>query len=328
MPSASAGSPIRVLLTGGGGFVAPYFVRALRAQAKAPCEILATGRKAEDIADIGRLVALDITDARAVNETVAAFRPSVILHLAGVSDLAAAQANPVAAWAINVEGTLNFARAALEHVPQSSFLFAGSCQVYGASAAAGQPLTEDHVLAPISEYGATKAAADLALGALAARGLRTIRFRPFNHIGTGQSDAFAIPSFAAQIARIERKLQLPVIKVGNLEAERDFLDVRDVANAYAQAAMLAETIEPGTILNLASGHPIRMRKILDTLIALSGANISVEIDQARWRPNELPLLVGNADKARAMLCWQPQCRIEDTLRAVLDDQRKRAHPPT
>lgn len=312
---------MRVLLTGGGGFVAPYFVRALRAMTT--CEILATGRRVEDTADIGRLVALDITDAGAVNKTVAAFRPDVILHLAGVSDLAAAEANPGMAWAINVEGTLNFARAALEHAPKSTFLFAGSCQVYGASAGAGDILTEDHLLAPISEYGATKAAADLALGALAARGLRTIRFRPFNHIGTGQSNAFAIPSFAAQIARIERKLQPPVIKVGNLEAERDFLDVQDVVSAYARAAVRAETVAPGTIFNLASGHPIRMRKILDTLIDLSGVEISVEVDQTRWRPNELPLLVGNADRARAMLDWQPTCRIEDTLRAVLDDQRKR-----
>lgn len=312
---------MRVLLTGGGGFVAPYFVRALRAMA--PCEILATGRQSGNATDVGSLFALDIKDAAAVNETVATFLPDVIVHLAGISDLAAAEANPVMAWAINVVGTLNFARAALEYAPRSAFLFAGSCQVYGASAGTGDILTEDHLLAPISEYGATKAAADLALGALAARGLRTIRFRPFNHIGTGQSDAFAIPSFAAQIARIERKLQPPVLKVGNLEAERDFLDVRDVASAYARAAVRAGTIAPGTIFNLASGHPIRMRKILDTLIDLSGVEISVEVDQARWRPNELPLLVGNADRARTMLDWQPTCRIEDTLRAVLDDQRRR-----
>ncbi len=323
MATTAATGPRRVLLTGGGGFVAPYFVEALAAVSTRPCDVLATGREAGFAPGVGQLVALDITDTESVSALVADLRPDAILHLAGISDLAACQADPAAAWRVNVEGTLNFARALHTHSPGSTFIFAGSCQVYGASANLPGLLNEDHLLSPISEYGATKAAADLALGYLAARGLRTIRFRPFNHIGPGQSTAFAIPSFAAQIALIEQKRQAPKISVGNLEAARDFLDVRDVARAYALALVRAESIDPGTVLNVASGNATVMRNILDTLIRLSGIDIEVHVDSARWRPNEIARLAGDSSKASACLDWKPCHRIEETLGAVLDEQRRK-----
>jgi GDP-4-dehydro-6-deoxy-D-mannose reductase len=184
-------------------------------------------------------------------------------------------------------------------------------------------LNEDALLDPVDEYSATKAAADLALGALAETGLKCIRLRPFNHTGAGQSEAFVVPAFATQIARIEAGLEPPVLHVGNLEAQRDFLDVRDVARAYALAAQNVEQLGTGMVLNIASGVPRRVLDILDTLIAKSQSTISVEQNPARRRSNEIPFMVGDASRARKLLRWKPECSFDDTLTTVLNDCRRR-----
>ena len=155
-----------------------------------------------------------------------------MVHLAAIPTIAGAVADPAAAWRVNVMGTLDLARAIHQYAPECTLIFAGSAEAYGATARQGVPLKETDPLQPLNEYAATKAAADLALGALAANGLRVIRFRPFNHTGPGQTDEFVVPAFASQIARIEKGAQPPVMMVGNLDAQRDFLDVRDVVDAY------------------------------------------------------------------------------------------------
>ena len=195
--------------------------------------------------------------------------------------------------------------------------------VYGDTANAGRPLRESDLLAPLDEYSATKAAADLALGALAKAGLKCIRLRPFNHFGPGQSEAFVVPAFAMQIARIEAGLAPPIIRVGNLDAQRDFLDVRDVARAYALTVQNVERLGTGTILNIASGVPRRIVEVLDGLVAKSRVAISIEQDPARQRPNETPNMLGDAGRARDMLQWRPEYSFDDTLTAVLDDCRAR-----
>src|SRR5262249_50548134 len=159
-------------------------------------------------------------------------KPTHIVHLAGVPSISGVRANPAQAWQVNVMGTLDLARALLAHAPDCALIFAGSSESYGASAISGEPLTELHPLQPMNEYAATKSAADLALGALAMSGLKAIRFRPFNHTGPGQTLDFVVPAFAHQIARIEKGLQSPTIQVGNLDVKRDFLDVRDIVDAY------------------------------------------------------------------------------------------------
>src|SRR4029079_10104575 len=142
------------------------------------------------------------------------------------------------------------------------------------------------------EYSASKAAADLALGPLIRLGLKCIRLRPFNHTGPGQSEAFVVPAFAMQIAKIEAHLAPPIMRVGNLDAQRDFLDVRDVANAYALVMKNLENLESGTLLNIASGIPRRISDVLASLLAKSQVEISVQQDPTRRRPADLPILVG------------------------------------
>ena len=133
-----------------------------------------------------------------------------------------------------------------------------------------------------------------------------------------------VPAFAMQIARIEARLAPPIIRVGNLDAQRDFLDVRDVANAYALVIKNLEGLKSGTVLNIASGIPHRISDILASLVARSRVGISVEQDPVRQRPGDLPILVGDAGRARKLLHWKPEYSLEDTLTALLNDCRERA----
>jgi GDP-4-dehydro-6-deoxy-D-mannose reductase len=222
------------------------------------------------------------------------------------------------AWRVHVRGVLNIADAILSKAPDCWFLHVGSGLVYGESAKSGLPLSEDALLAPIDEYSVTKAAADLALGAQVRRGLKCLRLRPFNHTGPGQTDAFVVPAFAKQIARIEAGLTPPIIRVGNLDAERDFLDVRDVVTSYALAVKQSSVLQSGTILNIASGLPRRISDILEILLSLSTIKIGVEPDAARIRPSDLPRVIGDARRAHDLIGWSPERQFESTLSEILD----------
>jgi nucleoside-diphosphate-sugar epimerase len=261
----------------------------------------------------------DVTDAVAVSEAVATLRPDLCLHLAAIAAIPVARAEPDRAWSVNLHGTLNLARAVREHVPDTPFLFASSADAYGASFRSGRALDEDAPLAPMNTYGATKAAADLALAAMAAEGLHAIRLRPFNHAGPGQTPDFAIPAFARQIALIRAGRQEPVLRTGNLDACRDFLDVRDVCGAYALCLAQATRVPPGTILNIASGTARRIGDVLQGLLAVSGVSVAIENDAGRARPSDIPHATGNAARLRALLGWEPAIPWEHTLRDVLDD---------
>lgn len=295
----------RILVTGAAGFVGGHLVPALR-DAFPGAAVLTDP--------------FDVTDAGAVDSALAV-RPDAVVHLAAVAAPMDARRDPDRAWRVNLHGTLTLARAVLTHAPGAVLLFAGSADAYGASFRPGTPLDETAALAPQNTYGATKAAADLALGAMAADGLRVVRARPFNHTGAGQSASFVVPAFARQVARIAAGLQAPVLDVGALAPERDFLDVRDVCAAYARC--LATGIAPGSIVNIASGQARRVGDVLDALLALAGVAAEVRTDAARLRPGDIARAVGDAGAARRLLGWAPAITWERTLRDVLDDWRAR-----
>ena len=226
-------------------------------------------------------------DATAIAATVEAASPDVCIHLAAVSTVAAAARNEDQAWQVNLHGTLHLARAILRHAPNCVMLFVSSSDAYGSAFRAGTRVTEDTALAPMNVYGASKAAADLALGSMATQGLRVVRLRAFNHTGPGQSAEFAVPAFARQIARIAAGLQPPSLQVGNLDTWRDFLDVRDVCRGYVACIARRDTLAPGTILNLASGQARRIGDVLRELLVMAGVEIEVQvrpITGARERP--------------------------------------------
>jgi GDP-4-dehydro-6-deoxy-D-mannose reductase len=305
--------------------VGRHLIAALRDQA-GDAVVRATALRSADAMASGSFDPLDVRDEAAVAAAIAEFKPSHVVHLAGLSTLAAAAADVRATWQVHLFGALNVAQAILHEVPECTLLLVGSGEVYGASAVSGRPLDESAVLAPLSDYAASKAAADLAIGAMVRKGLRAVRLRPFNHTGPGQSDRFVVPSFARQIAAIEAGTSAPIIKVGNLDAERDFLDVRDVVRAYIAAIERSDLLRSGTILNLASGIPVKIGELLDRLLALSSTRITIEQDPARMRPNDIPRYIGDASRARELLDWMPRFRLEETLQAVLMSARYTARP--
>ncbi|TPL01791.1 MULTISPECIES: GDP-mannose 4,6-dehydratase [unclassified Mesorhizobium] len=314
---------MRILITGARGFVGPYVFDALRSVCGSDIAVISTSKDGGSHPLLGEIEVLDVTDKVAVQDAIVRHRPTHVIHLAAVAALGAARADPENTWRIHVQGALNVAHAILEKAPECWLLHVGSGLVYGESAKTGLPLDENALLVPVDDYAVTKAAADLALGALSRHGLKCIRLRPFNHTGPGQTEAFVVPAFAMQIAQIEAGLAPPVIRVGNLDAERDFLDAGDVAGAYARVVSKSAELKPNTIFNIASGISWRMGDILDRLLAQSSVKIATEQDSQRMRPSDLPRIVGDATRAREQLGWAPKHRFEATLDAVLNDCRAR-----
>ncbi|WP_264481625.1 GDP-mannose 4,6-dehydratase [Acidisoma cellulosilyticum] len=269
------------------------------------------------------LATADITQADAISAEVRNVRPAFCIHLAGIAAVADAQRVPSQAWQVNLHGTLNLAHALRAHAPECLLIFASSADIYGASFKSGRPADEATLLSPLNTYAATKAAADLALGAMAAEGLRCVRVRAFNHTGPGQSEAFVVSSFARQVAAIEAGLAEPVIRVGNLDPERDMLDVRDVCAAYIGCIAHADALSPGSILNIASGTPRRVGDILVDLIKIAGlTGVAIETDVSRMRATDIPTACGNSALAAQLLGWQPRIPWRKTLEDVLLSWRK------
>jgi GDP-4-dehydro-6-deoxy-D-mannose reductase len=301
--------PQHILLTGASGFVGRHLLPALKAAFPA----------ATITADQA-----DVTDKSAIEACVRRAAPDACVHLAGVTTIAAARGDPELAWRVNLLGTLNLARALLSHAPACRLLFASSAEVYGASFQSGQPLDESALLAPMNGYAASKAAADLALGAMAYDGLRVVRLRLFNHTGPGQSEAFVVPAFARQIARIEAGLQSPPLRVGDLNGARDFLDVRDVCEAYIACLRRDDDeLPPGVVINVGSGQPRRIGDILDELLRLAGRGIDVAADAARLRASGIATASCDPTRAARLLGWAPAIPWHRTLADVVADWRAR-----
>ena len=301
MPTAPS-----ILVTGAGGFVGRHLIAALRT--RLPDATLHAAQ-------------FDITDPAATTAAVRAARPDRCLHLAGIAAIADARRDPDAAWRVNLGGTLTLARTLAAEAPDCRLIHASSADIYGASFRDGTPLDERALPQPLNTYAASKAAADLALGAMAAEGLPVIRLRPFNHVGPGQRPDFVLAAFARQIVRIEAGLQEPRLLTGDLSTERDFLDVRDVARAYAQAAAAPDL--PSCILNIASGTGRRIGDILADLLRLARVDAAIETDPARLRPTDISRAAGDAAAARTTLGWSPTIPWEQTLLDILADWRAR-----
>ncbi|MBL8133722.1 MAG: GDP-mannose 4,6-dehydratase [Anaerolineae bacterium] len=310
---------MRILITGVGGFVGGHLVEILRSHH--PNADL-HGVYIAPIDD--PLVAahvLDLRDETEVRRLIGEIRPDQIYHLAGQANVRQSLDSPWDTLEHNLRPQLNLTLAALDAGISPRILVVSSGEVYDAGAAAETPFSETTALFPSNPYGVSKIAQEmLAIQYFRSHGIPFLRARPFNHFGPGQRTGFVVPDFATQIARIEAGLQPPVMRVGNLSAERDFLDVRDVVRAYV---LIMAHGEPGQVYNVASGKVTTIQAILDTLMALSTVRISQEVDPARFRPNSQPRTWGDAGSLQRLTGWQPEIDLRQTLKDVLDECRAR-----
>ncbi|MDV7209618.1 GDP-mannose 4,6-dehydratase [Azotobacter beijerinckii] len=310
-----------VLLTGANGFVGKVLRTKL---CGAGYRVTCTVSSEPLLRDGVEHVRLDIRDAAEVEQVVQQLQPTHVVHLAAISHVPTSFRDPLLTWQTNVMGSLNLLEAVKRHVPEAFVLFASSSEVYGEAFKVGEPLDEGSACQPMNPYAASKLAAELAFVQYFRQGLRGVVARPFNHIGPGQSPDFVTASFAKQIAEIERGLQPPVLQVGNLEACRDFLDVRDVCDAYVKLLDLADRPADQRIFNIASGQARKIRELLDELLAQSPVSIAVEQDPQRLRPSDIPFAVGDCRRLQASTGWQPAHALGETLGALLNDWREKA----
>lgn len=308
----------RVLITGGGGFVGRYLWAALAASLPEADIVLTTQNGAK--ARANAWVAADLTDSGRADALAEDYRPDLVVHLAAQSSSGSSTGIGGETWRVNVGGAIALAEALARHSPDATVLNISSSEVYGQSFR-DRPVTEDAELRPLSVYGRTKAAAESVFSDILPASARLMTVRPFNHTGPGQDERFVVPSLAAQIARIERGEQPPVLRVGNLASERDFLDVRDVVRAYAGLIEHAATLPMRSVFNVASGRPVPVSEILSRLCAMASIPISVEQDPARMRMSDIPRAVGDASAIQSATGWKPEIELNETLRDVLGAMR-------
>ena len=260
---------------------------------------------------------VDVLDRDAVDRAIAELQPRQVYHFAGAAAVAGSWDNRAATLRTNTLGTENLLAAVRRHSPAARVLLPGSALVYRPH---DGPLDEDGAIGPVSPYGVSKLAQEMLAARYAADGLAVIRTRSFTHCGPGQDPSYAASSFARQIARIEAGAAEPTLRVGDLGARRDLLDVRDTVRAYH--ALMQRGV-PGAIYNVCSGSAHRMRDVLAALLAQARVAVEVRVDPARLRPSDYPLLLGNRGRITAEAGWEPRIGLDETLRDLLDDWRSR-----
>ncbi|WGU93807.1 GDP-mannose 4,6-dehydratase [Paenibacillus dendritiformis] len=308
------------LITGINGFVGRYLGAHLK---KKGHYVIGTSRKSEvhyeacGYAD-EVIVIKDLSSYEEVRPILLKKYPDYIFHLAALSNVARAWEFPEEAFQSNVLTTVNLLNVAKEF-PKARILTVGSSEEYGYSADMTFPLKESSVTNPMNPYGLSKLNVSyLARQYHKAYGIDVVHVRPFNHIGPGQKEGFVVPDFASQIADIERGKKAPILKVGNLNAYRDFTDVRDVVDAYEK---LASKGVGGEIYNVCSSRPIAITDVLNILVSYSEIKVEIVQDPNRYRPVEIPFYYGDNSKITNSIPWKPEHSIEESLLEILNEKR-------
>ena len=261
----------------------------------------------------------DVLDTAQLAGILGQVQPDVVFHLAALTN---PRLDYQTLHRVNALGTLSLLDAVRQTCPHAVVLTTGSSAVYGRVSASGLPIAEDQPFHPTNPYAVSKVAQEMvAYQQFAQHSLRVICTRAFNITGPGENANFATSAFARQIAEIEAGLREPVIETGNLDAVRDFSDVRDVVRAYR---LLGERGEPGEVYNVCSGQGTAIRRILDILLELAKTpDISIQLDPDRLQPADVPIQVGDSTRLRALTGWKPAIPLRQTLQDVLDFWRQR-----
>jgi GDP-4-dehydro-6-deoxy-D-mannose reductase len=343
---------VRVLITGitgmAGSFLAEYLAdhhpevevfgtfrwrskldNLLELRGRDKLNVLDEGQRVTSAAELRRftrpgmvtVVDCELQDASAVRHLIRSVQPDRIFHLAAQSFVPTSWTAPAATLQNNTLAQLNLLEAVREVGLQPVIHVAGSSEEYGLVYPDEAPIKESNPLRPLSPYAVSKVTQEtLAIQYFRSYGLKCIVTRGFNHTGPRRGQVFATSSFAKQIAQIEAGLQEPVISVGDLESRRDWTDTRDMVRAYWLAS---ERATPGEVYNVGRGSCMRIRDMLETLLAHSSADVALEQDPSRMRPSDVTLLWANVDKFRAATGWEPTIPFDQTMADLLDYWRER-----
>lgn len=279
----------------------------------------------ENISQIQNRISLyecDLKDSSSTTGVIKKVKPDMIFHLAAQSYVPMSWTAPAETLSTNILCELNVFEAVRGlGLTDCLIHIAGSSEEYGMVLPNEIPIKETNALRPLSPYGVSKVTQDL-LGYqyFKSYGLKIVRTRAFNHTGPRRGDVFVTSNFSKQIVEIEKGKRKPVICVGNLDAVRDFADVRDVVRAYY---LVLEKGKPGEVYNVCQGKGYKIKEVLDILVSLSDDKIETKTDVHRLRPSDVELLIGDPSKIRKAVGWKPEIPFRKTMKDLLDYWRAR-----
>lgn len=307
----------KILITGIAGFVAKHFVEYLQ---KNNLEYEVLGLDILDDYEINYQYAkykkIDLTDRALIQEVLDNFKPDYILHLASVSSVSVSWQKPVQSFVNNTNIFLNIVESIRELGLKTKILSVGSSEEYGNYPADKMPLKENYELFPCNPYAVARVSQEM-LSKLYANSYNVdiVMTRSFNHIGPRQKEVFVIPSFIRQLINIKNDPTNNEIKVGNIEITRDFLDVRDVVDAYYKILTQGKK---GEIYNVCSGNGIKLKEIIETVSKILNISPKITVDENRIRPADNLIIIGDNSKLKSELNWNPTYSLENTLKDMIN----------
>ncbi len=314
----------RALVTGITGFVGSFMAELLLKEGIQVFGIARWRSRRENLENLNGKVTIleaDLLDAHSLDQIMLSIRPDLIFHLAAQSFVPASWTSPASTLEINTVGTVNIFEAVRKTQINPRIQIACSSEEYGLVHPNETPIKEDNPLRPLSPYAVSKIAMDyLGYQYHQSYNMNIVRTRGFNHTGPRRGEVFAESDFAKQIAEIEKGLKEPVIEVGNLEAKRDYTDVRDMVRGYYLAAIKGE---PGEVYNICSGKAVKIEDVLNLLLSFSKIKIKVKQVASRMRPSDVELLLGDNSKFSKLTGWKPEIPFETTMEDLLNYWRQR-----
>lgn len=314
----------KALITGITGFAGSHLAELLL---KEGYEVWGTARprsKTDHIESIKRIINLedaDLVDSHSLYTIITKIKPDYIFHLAAQSFVPTSWASPAVTLEVNITGSANLFEAVRQASIDPVIQIACSSEEYGLVFANELPIREENPLRPQSPYAVSKVAMDyLGYQYFCSYGMKIVRTRGFNHSGPRRGHTFAESNFAKQIAQIEKGEQEPIIYVGNLDASRDYTDVRDMVRAYLMAVLKGE---PGEVYNICTGKAIKIGDMLEMLLRFSKVKVKIQEDPTRMRPSDVPVLLGDFSKFHKKTGWKPEIPFEKTMEDLLNYWRER-----
>lgn len=309
----------KILITGATGFVGSHLVEYLLSEKNG--NIVGTFLSEKSVQNIQEkekitLCQINLKEKEQVDALFQTHKPDIVYHLAALSSPAESFKHPAETLTNNIVSQIQVLEGVRQHASHARVLVVASSDMYGAVMQEELPLTENSPFIPVTPYAVSKITQDyLGLQYHISYALDIVRARPFNHIGPRQSEVFVVSRFAKQIAEIEKGKQDPVLQVGNMEAKRDFTDVRDIVKAYT---LLLEKGKSGEAYNIGSGKSYKISEILDMLLYLSDEKIKVERNEDLIRPADIPELRCDGTKLISETNWRPSIPLNKTLQDTLD----------